>query len=221
MSTALQRVRQLQEEIRAREEQLKALAETPEYKADASFMQDVADVLEMHGRTLKEAVLLIDPSLLGTAAADKPKRPYKPRKPKDVEHFTLPPEPKAPKASPFASFGQGGDASASPDSSASPDAPDAPAPVVEQPAPAAAPAAAPKPVTKNPKSERGNRKRNAERRIEMIKGGRWFLYTNPHTGEAVEAARQGDDTLRAWAAEYGKVTVESWKRLITPDEVGL
>jgi hypothetical protein len=214
MTTTIQRVRQLQEEIKAREIMLAELSQQPEYLAEQAFIQDVMDVLEMHGRTLKEAVLAIDPSLLGSAPkAPKAKRPYTPRKPKDVEPFSLKPEPKpAPKVSPFATFGQ----------SASAEVP-APAPGVDgaehplEPEPKK-PAKA---VRAKRQSSKHNAARNAKRRVEMIQAGRWFLYTNPHTGETHEAARQGDDLLRGWAAEFGKVTVEGWKRPITPEEAGL
>lgn len=212
MTTALQRVRQLQAEINAREAQLAELTQQPEYIAEQSFIQDLLDVLEMHGRTLKEAVLAIDPSLLAGAAkapkAPKAKRPYTPRKPKDVETFTLKPEP-APKVSPFASFGEAG---------GSADTLTGAAPIAEHPL-EPEPKKAAKPAKKSHPSK--NAKRNAERRVEMIREGRWFLYTNPHTGETEEASRQHSDVLQAWAAEFGKVTVESWKRPITPEEAGL
>lgn len=214
MTTTIQRVRQLQEEIKAREAMLAELSQQPEYIAEQAFIQDVLDVLEMHGRTLKEAVAAIDPSLLASAPkAAKPKRPYTPRKPKDVEHFSLKPEP-APKVSPYAAFGQSGDAPvrlSAPGVNGAEHVAEHPLePEPKKPA---------KPARKNTASK--NAKRNAERRIEMIRAGRWFLWTNPHTNETHEAARQGDDTLRAWAAEFGKVVVESWKRAITPDEAGL
>jgi len=210
MTTALQRARQLQEEIKAREAQLAALTQQPEYIAEQSFIQDVSDVLEMHGRTLREAVLAIDPSLLASAAkAPKaPRKPYTPRKPKDVETFTLKPEP-TPKVSPFASFGAAG---------GSADTLTGAAPIAEHPL-EPEPKKAAKPAKKSHPSK--NAKRNAERRVEMIREGRWFLYTNPHTGETHEASRQHGDVLQAWAAEFGKVTVESWKRPITPEEAGL
>lgn len=220
-TTAVQRVRQLQEEIRAREEQLKALAETPEYQAEQSFIQDISDVLEMHGRTLREAIMAIDPSMLGTVREPKPKRPYTPRKTKDVEHFSLndkPPAP-APKASPFASFGMAEVAATNPESPQ--ELLDAIGHLAQKPAETAKAAKPAKPPKKKRDSARHNAKRNAERRIECIKNGTWFLYTNPHTQETEEASGTRTDTLRAWVAEYGKVVVEGWKRPVTPDEAGL
>jgi len=212
MTTTVQRVRQLQEEIRAREAMLLELSQQPEYVAEQAFIQDVMDVLEMHSRTLKEAVLAIDPSLLGSQpkAPKAPRKAYTPRKPKDVAHFSLTDEkpaggPPAPKPSPFAAFGA--------------------VPVADHPLEPEATAAATKPAkpAKKKKRESGthNAKRNALRRVEMIHAGRWYLWTNPHTGQTHEAARIGDDTLRGWAAEFGKGTVEGWKRVVTPEEAGL
>ena len=211
MTTTVQRVRELQEQIRASEAKLLELTQQPEYLAEQQFIQDVSDVLEMHGRTLREAVLALDPNLLGSMPdrQQKPKRPYKARKSVDLEAFKLAPEPKpepAPKVSPFASFGQSASA-------------EVPAPVVNGADHPLEPE--PKKPAKKQKRASGNAKRNAERRVDMIKGGRWFLYTNPHTGEKHEAAGQRDDLLRGWAAEFGKSVVESWKRPITPAEAGI
>lgn len=228
-ATTLQRVRQLQEEIRQHEEMLKALTQTPEYIAEQEFVKDIQDVLEIHGRTMREAVLAIDPSLLGSMPdrQQKPKRPYKPRKPKDIEPFHLTPEPKpapAPKPSPFASFGQGGDSSASP--AAPESAIDEAQAQFDQAAQERTEQAQPvKPAkpAKPPKKKRDahNAKRDAARRLECIKTGTWFLYTNPHTGEKEEASGTRTDVLRAWVAEYGKAVVEGWKVPVTADEAGL
>ena len=206
MTTTVQRVRQLQEEIRAREAMLLELSQQPEYVAEQAFIQDVLDVLEMHGRTLREAVAAIDPSLLASAVKEKVKRTYKPRQPKEET-----PEPVSivpvPKPSPFASFGQAS-------------APAAPAPAEHPLEPEQKKPAKPAKRAKR-QSNAHNAARNAKRRVEMIHAGRWYLWTNPHTNETHEAARIGDDTLRGWAAEFGKGTVEGWKRPITPDEAGL
>lgn len=211
MTTTIQRVRQLQEEIKAREQMLQELSQQPEYIAEQAFIQDVLDVLEMHGRTLKEAVLAIDPSLLGPApkAPKTPRKPYTRRKATDVEHFSLKPEP-APKVSPFAAFGQAGGSADTLTGVNGTEHPLEPEP--KKPA---------KATQAKRHSSKHNAARNAKRRVEMIQAGRWFLWTNPHTGETHEAARIGDDLLRAWAAEFGKVTVEGWKRPITPEEAGL
>jgi hypothetical protein len=218
MTTTLQRVRQLQEEIRAREEMLQNLAQTPEYLAEQEFIKDLQDVLEMHGRTLREAIMAIDPGMLGTVTEAKPKRPYKPRKAKDVESFSLndkPPAP-APKVSPFANFGMAAVAATNPES---------PQELLDAIGAPAQPSAKPNKPAKRANSTRRksshNATRNAARRIECIKNGTWFLYTNPHTQESEEASGARTDTLRAWVAEYGKVVVEGWKRPITPEEAGL
>lgn len=36
------------------------------------------------------------------------------------------------------------------------------------------------------------------------------MYKNPHTGEMVETKGGNHKTLKAWKAEYGSETVESW-----------
>jgi hypothetical protein len=213
MTTTVQRVRELQEQIRANEAKLLELTQQPEYIAEQAFIQDVLDVLEIHSRTLKEAVLAIDPTLLGSAPK-APRKTYAPRKPKDDGRrsdagLDAPSIMPAPKPSPFASFGQEV----------------APAPVTDHPLEPETKAAATKPAKPAKPAKRiktsGNAKRNRERRVQMIQGGRWYLYTNPHTGETHEAAGQRDDILRGWAAEFGKGVVESWKRVITPAEAGL
>lgn len=211
MTSTLQRVRDLQEQIRLQEQMLKDLTQQPEYLAEQAFIQDVLDVLEIHGRTLKEAVLAIDPAILGAVVKPKaPRKPHAPRKAADVTPFKLNgAEPvnlvPAPKVSPFASFGAASETAA-------------PAPTAEHPLEPEQKKPA-KPAKRNKSTH--NAARNAARRIECIKNGTWFLYTNPHTQETEEASGARTDTLRAWLAEYGKATVESWKRPITPEEAGL
>jgi hypothetical protein len=216
MTTTFQRVRELQEQIRASEAKLQELTQQPEYLAEQQFIQDVMDVLEIHSRTLREAVLAIDPSLLGSMPdrQQKPKRTYKPRQPKEEA-----PEPVSivpvPKPSPFASFGMAAVAATNPES---------PQELLNAIEAVAQPSAKPAKDAKAKKTRPSgthNAARNAKRRLEMIKEGRWFLYTNPHTGETHEAARIVGDVLPLWVAEYGKGVVEGWKRPITPDEAGL
>lgn len=197
MTTTIQRVRQLQEEIKAREAMLAELAQQPEYLAEQAFINDVTDVLDKHGRTLKEAVLAIDPSLL--ASAPKATRPYKPRKPRDIEHFSLNGSedgaaPAAPAAKPEISPKTG---------------------KVKRARRAPAPGEGP---LSSPAKQAWNQKRNEETRLKAIREGRWFLYTNPHTGETCEGAKVNNDTLRTWAAEYGRGTVDKWKRPLTKAE---
>ena len=202
MTTTIQRVRQLQEEIKAREAMLAELAQQPEYLAEQAFINDVTDVLDKHGRTLKEAVLAIDPNLLGSAPKTKTTRPYKPRKAKEVEHFSLndsedgaaPAAPAAPAASSEISPKTG-----------------KPKRARRVPVPGAGPLS-------TPAKQAWNQKRNEETRLKAIREGRWFLYTNPHTGETCEGAKVNNDTLRTWAAEYGRGTVDKWKRPLTKAE---
>jgi hypothetical protein len=215
MTTTLQRVRQLQEEIRAREEMLQNLAQTPEYLAEQEFIKDLQDVLEMHGRTLREAIMAIDPNLLASAVKEKVKRTYKPRADKTAPApVSIVP---VPKASPFASFGMAEVAATNPESPQ--ELLDAISAVAQSSAKPDKPAKPPK--KRKRESSKHNATRNAARRIECIKNGTWFLYTNPHTQEAEEASGARTDTLRAWVAEYGKAVVEGWKRPITPEEAGL
>lgn len=213
MTTTIQRVRELQEQIRASEAKLLELTQQPEYLAEQQFIQDILDVLEIHSRTLREAVLAIDPTLL--APTPKPKQVRGAYKKQDKpKPFTLDEKPAggppAPKPSPFATFGQDAAPMSPADHPLEPEA----ATVATKPA---------KPAKKSKKPQRAshNAARNAARRIECIKSGTWFMYTNPHTQETEEASGTRTDTLRAWVAEFGKGAVESWKRPITPDEAGL
>lgn len=194
-ANTLQRVRELQEAIKRQEEMLQQLTQSPEYLEEKQFIQDIQDVLEIHGRTLREAVLVIDPSLLAPAGKAPRKTAAKPAA-------------KAP-AKPFAPAADNDDET---DTSTS------------------AQSAAPE-RHKPRKSRAGkgmgqaqrnqNAKRNRERRAEMIRTGRWFLFTNPHTGESCEASKANNDTLRAWVAQYGRGTVDKWKRPLTPEEAAL
>jgi hypothetical protein len=197
VANTLQRVRELQEQIRAQEELLKQLTQTPEYVAESQFIQDVQDVLEMHGRTLREAVMVIDPSLLAPTGKPGKKPAAKASKPAA-----------APVAAPFAPTDTDDDTKA----------------------PEGATESAPKPQPHRksragqgmgPAQRNQNAKRNAERRAEMIRAGRWFLFTNPHTGETCEASKANNDTLRAWVAQYGRGTVDKWKRPLTPEEAAM
>ncbi|MFV3308265.1 histone-like nucleoid-structuring protein, MvaT/MvaU family [Pseudomonas sp. NY15181] len=52
---------------------------------------------------------------------------------------------------------------------------------------------------------RGPRGAQSTRRERQIK-----IYKNPHTGEVVETKGGNHKVLKAWKAEYGNATVESW-----------
>ncbi|MFZ5957225.1 histone-like nucleoid-structuring protein, MvaT/MvaU family [Pseudomonas knackmussii] len=52
---------------------------------------------------------------------------------------------------------------------------------------------------------RGPRTAPSIRRARAIK-----VYKNPHTGETVETKGGNHKVLKAWKAEYGNETVESW-----------
>ncbi|MFV3335182.1 histone-like nucleoid-structuring protein, MvaT/MvaU family [Pseudomonas sp. NY15437] len=52
---------------------------------------------------------------------------------------------------------------------------------------------------------RGPRGAQSTRRARVIK-----VYKNPHTGEVVETKGGNHRVLKAWKAEYGNETVESW-----------
>lgn len=208
MITTIQRVRQLQEEINEREALLAQLAQQPEYIAEQAFIDDVVNVLEKHGRTLKEAVLALDPSLLASAPKTKATRPYKPRKAQEVEHFSLNGSAESTNAA-----GQ-----AAPVALAAPAAkPEISAKTGKVKRARRAPAPGEGPLS-SPAKQAWNQKRNEETRLKAIREGRWFLYTNPHTGETCEGAKVNNDTLRTWAAEYGRGAVDKWKRPLTKAE---
>lgn len=218
MSTTLQRVRELQEQIRAQEELLKSLTQTPEFLAEQEFVKDIQDVLELHSRTLREAVLAIDPAMLG-AAPKAEKKTYKPRTPKLA----------APKAAPEKSHAE---VMKLPDVTPAPPLSDASMMALKA-LESATNKHAPKGVTvtgeprvRAPNTGKGtdpakaawNAKRSAANRLEKIRAGGWFEFTNPHTGEKAEGSKINTDTLRAWAAEYGKAVVEKWARQMTEEE---
>lgn len=202
MTTTIQKVRELQEQIRASEAKLLELTQQPEYAAEQAFIQDVMDVLDMHNRTLREAVLAIDPSLLAPVAKLKKTRgPYskeaKPEPFKLDEPNAVPPPGVLPEQKKEISPKTG--------------KPKRARRVREPGAP---------PLT-SPAKQAWNQKRNDEVRVKAIREGRWFLFTNPHTGETCEGAKVNNDTLRMWAAEYGRGAVDKWKRPLTNEEAGL
>lgn len=61
---SLAALRQMQAELEAKEQQIKALQSDPRVKADLAFEHDVIEVLNKHGRSLADAVQLIAPELL-------------------------------------------------------------------------------------------------------------------------------------------------------------
>lgn len=211
MSTlTVQRVRELQEQIRMAEELLKGLSQSPEYLAEQAFIKDLQDVLELHGRTMREAVMAIDPSLLAHGPVKKA-RTYT-KKPHQIK---LAHEPAGPSERAAKTVGK---------------------------APAPEPADKPKPVqlvdtakglTANgkprvraantgkgtdPAKAAWNAKRSAENRLKAIREGRWFVYTNPHTGETAEGSKTNTPTLKMWCAEYGRGVVDKWKRPLSAEE---
>lgn len=238
MSTlTVQRVRELQEQIKAAEKQLQELSKSEEYQAEQAFIQDLHNVLETHGRTMREAVMAIDPSLLAQsaskakpaakAATSKPaKRPYTKKADKpapaaaapSVSHSTrlAEPPPAAVPAEPAPTL-----------SPASVIALQALASATNKQAPAKGVTIDGKPRVRAPNTGKGtdpakaawNAKRSAENRLKNIREGRWFVFTNPHTGEKAEGSKVNTETLRTWAAEYGRGVVEKWGRPLTKDEI--
>lgn len=194
LSPVLQ-ARQIQEEIRQREAELAKLTSSETFKSDMQFVDDIMIVLDGHGRTLRDAVLLIEPDLLAPLAPPDPL----PITPAPVE--TPPPEKPA-----IESLSVNGNEKLSLLIGATSGKPKAQVRAPKKPG---------EPPRSSPAKKAWNDRRAENRRLEHIQAGTWFLWTNPHTGETAESSRINTDTLRLWAAEHGKATVEGWKQPIT------
>lgn len=83
MSNPLVKMRELQSMMKAFEQEIQALQENPQLKAELLFESELSELLARHGKTIHEAVQTVDPSFHITTTP--PRKAYKPRDQKSGE----------------------------------------------------------------------------------------------------------------------------------------
>lgn len=140
MSNPLVKMRELQAQMQAFEQEIQELQANPQLKAELLFESEFKELLNRHGKSIHEAVLVVDPSYRLTMSS-KTRKPYTKQPPKTDAQ------------------GQAGE--------------------------------------------------KRERNSQPI----YYLFTNPHTGQAVRSANILKKEVQEWIGQYGKDTVLTWREL--------
>lgn len=83
MTNPLVKMRELQALMKSFEQEIQTLQDNPQLKAELLFESELGDLLARHGKTIHEAVQVVDPSFHITTTP--PRKTYKPRA-KDADH---------------------------------------------------------------------------------------------------------------------------------------